>query len=233
METIFDNLGSIIFFLLMLSSALAPAFKKKQMQQRRAAQKGAPKQRSDLEDRVRRNFEEMMRRRSGQDSPSQQAAAPPTAAPPKRTKSLPEMLLDEFADDTATLERPKAAPAERPATAAPTSRARPSPPSTPAPHSPSTHRLVTDAPAPPRPAFQHELEAVDRSWTSPHQKAKDISWQAAHAYDVEPGLHRSATRGKVSKLMRNRQSIRAAIIAKEILDRPVGLRDQDGPYSCP
>lgn len=216
------DLGTILFIVFMLTSILGPALKRKaNPTPPRPSGGGRAAQRTELEERVRRNFEEMMKRRSRGGAPANDPATPPVAAPrPASPMDLVEEIL---------LPRPPA-PAPRPVPA-PMPAPSPQPAQTPQPARAThpqdiTRRLVEEAPAPPAPHFEHTEKVVDRSWTTPHQRAPDSPWRDAHAYDIDPGARLANQRKSTLQSLRKRGGVKTAMILMEILDVPVAFREE-------
>jgi hypothetical protein len=157
---------------------------------------------SELEARVRRNFEEMMRRRSA-------ASAPPRASTPPRSS-----------EGERSREGPRSTEGPRQAPRSPVDydeRARHEPTSTEGSRAP---RVVIM-----KPASGDKPRSKERAAASAHLEA---AAKAVKGTVRSAGVARTEKRARVNELRRgalDSNTLRRAVLLREILDPPIALRD--------
>jgi hypothetical protein len=249
LEKILDHLPQLLFLLVFLGPGILSAIV--QNKKRKAASgprpPGAPPEpvpMSDLEERVRRNFEELLRKRAAGESGSGSARstpAPKTTPPPLPSAPAPSgspaTPVGTRRAPSASRTRPVAGSARRPApepdeeASAAAHAARQREPAV----APSIQELARDS-VYFDPTTSEAYHVEESKSSKIHDGAYTIDNSQAFAYDFEaykaerktPVL-RSARqlipRGKL-----DRQSMRRALLLKEILDRPVSLRSRSEPW---
>ncbi len=217
LDLLLKNLVPLIFLFMMIGPGLSSLLGKTGNNQRPSGpppSSGTPPVVSDLEERVRRNFEELMRKR-------RKGSTPDPLESPRPVAEFPE------------LREPDPTPPPEPPTAPP-------PPPVSHPATPAAHRhsppfparasqKASASPTPPSPAGAYNIDSTN-AYQIETDQAYELEGDAyrvdVNAYKLgsDQGTLRSA-RDLFRETPLNRRTMRRAILMKEILDKPTALRE--------